>query len=91
MNSERLRRAKRTYIRLAAHLAEQAKEKDELVLSLREIEQILGEALPTNASYPFWWNNEGLTAHSRSWLSSGWRVQEMNPRSRRVRFVRIAR
>lgn len=80
MNGQ-LRRAKRTYIPLAAHLAGQPDEVDRVVMRLAEIEQILGERLPPHAAFPFWWNNEGLTAHSRAWLSSGWEVASMDKRS----------
>lgn len=90
MNGEKLRRTKRTYIRLAAHLAAQPDDVDLLGMSLGEIEEVLGERLPPHASFPFWWNNEGLTVHSRAWLSSGWRVAEMDPEAKRVEFTRGA-
>lgn len=88
MNGEKLRRAKRTYIRLAAHLAAQPDDVERVVMSLAEIKEVLGESLPPHASFPFWWNNEGLTVHSRAWLSSGWQVAEMDPDARRVEFTR---
>lgn len=57
-------------------------------MSLHEVEEILQEPLPTHASFPFWWNNEGLTVHSRAWLSSGWQVGFMDPRAKHVSFER---
>lgn len=87
MNGQ-LRRPKRTYIALAAHLAGQPRELDRLVVTLDQIEGVLGESLPPHANFPFWWNNEGLSAHSRAWLSSGWKVAQMDKRTKRVEFVR---
>jgi len=75
------------YIRLAAHLAAQPPEIDRLVLTLPEIESIVGEALPTNARFPSWWRNDDRRMHSRAWLTAGWRVDGMGDEAR-VQFVR---
>lgn len=83
-----LRREKRNYIPLAVHLAAQPGRLDRLVMHLAEIEELLGERLPPHSSFPFWWNNEGMSAHSRAWLSSGWEVAAMDNDSREVTFVR---
>ena len=88
VNSGQLRRRKRSYITLAAHLAAQPPETDRVELSMAEIEEVIGESLPPHAAFPFWWNNEGLSEHSRAWLSSGWRVELMDSRTRRVTFAR---
>ena len=83
-----LRREKRNYIPLAAHLAAQPGRLDRVVMGLIEIEELLGERLPPHSAFPFWWNNEGMSAHSRAWLSSGWEVASMDNDSREVVFVR---
>lgn len=82
------RRAKRTYIRLAAFFAAQPPRLECLVMHLRDIEEVLGERLPAHAAYPFWWSNDASNVHSRAWLSSGWRVAKMDPDSKRVTFVK---
>lgn len=91
MTPTQRRRAKRTYIRLAAHLAAQPPVTDRVTATLSEIEQILDGSLPPHAAFPFWWNNEGLSAHSRAWLSSGWEVELMDQRAKCVTFVRRKR
>jgi len=83
-----LRREKRNYIPLAAHLAAQPSKLDRVVMRLADIEDVLGEGLPPHSAFPFWWNNEGLSAHSRAWLSSGWEVASMDGDSKEVVFVR---
>jgi hypothetical protein len=88
VNNGQLRRAKRSYITLAAFLAAQPPTIDRVELSLNEIEDVLGDPLPPHAAFPFWWNNEGLSAHSRAWLASKWEVEVMDKRARRVTFVR---
>lgn len=87
MNGQ-LRREKRNYIPLAAHLAAQPPGVEQVPMRLAEIEEILGERLPPHSAFPFWWNNEGMSARSRAWLSSGWEVASMDGDSKEVVFVR---
>lgn len=83
-----MRRAKRTYIRLAAFFAAQPPDINQIVMQLSEIEEVLGEPLPPQASFPFWWSNDPTKVHSRAWVSSGWRVTDMDARDKRVEFTR---
>ena len=61
-----------------------------LAMSFREIEELLGVALPPSASmYQEWWH--GRTPHrsqETAWLSVGWHVEHVDLASRRVLFVR---
>lgn len=87
MAQEKRERRSLKYIRLAAHLASQPPEVDHLVLSLNEIESIVGDRLPGNARFPSWWRNDGRRMHSRAWLTAGWRVIGMGEQAE-VEFVR---
>ncbi len=75
------------YIRLAAHLAAQPPEVDRLTMTIAEIETLIGASLPPGARYPSWWRNDHHRAHSRAWLSAGWRVVDLRD-SQQVEFVR---
>lgn len=74
------------YIRLAAFLAGQPDEVDRILMSVAEVEDIVGAPLPSGARFPSWWRNDEHRVHSRAWLSAGWRVDMRAPD--RVEFVR---
>lgn len=76
------------YIRLAAHLANQPSDVDRLVMSVPEIEGIVGEELPRMSRFPSWWRNDERHAHSRAWLTAGWCVDEIFRSDAEVVFVR---
>ena len=51
------------------------------VLTLREIEEIIGCSLPPSArAYRPWWGNESGTGsrQCKAWLGAGWYVEEAN-------------
>ena len=81
------------YIRLAAFLARQPTRVDRLVMSVGEIEDVVGEGLPTMSRYPSWWRNDERRVHSRAWLTAGWQVDQVvgadDPRSGKIVFVRL--
>jgi len=76
------------YIRLAAHLANQPSATERLVMTVSEIEQIVGEELPRMARFPSWWRNDERRAHSRAWLTAGWKVDQIFRSESEVVFVR---
>jgi peptidoglycan/xylan/chitin deacetylase (PgdA/CDA1 family) len=76
------------YIRLAAFLADQPGSVDHLEMSVEEIEDLIGESLPTNARYPSWWRNDDRKMHARAWLTAGWIVEGMNKSAEVVVFTR---
>lgn len=78
------------YIRLAAHLAAQPPAVDHLVMTIDEIEALVGTSLPAGARFPSWWRNDEHRAHSRAWLSAGWQVNQVSSKASRVEFVRTA-
>ncbi|MFN2491090.1 MAG: hypothetical protein ABR529_15445 [Actinomycetota bacterium] len=73
------RRRSLKYIRLAAYLAGQPPESEELRMSLEEIEEVVDDRLPDGARFPSWWRNDDGRAHSRAWLLAGWKVVELGP------------
>ena len=76
------------YIRLAAFLADQPSRIDHLEMSVKEIEDLIGESLPTNARYPSWWRNDERKMHARAWLTAGWIVEAMSRTDEVVVFAR---
>ena len=84
----RVERRSLRYIRLAAYLADQPDDVTTIEMSIPEIEQLVGETLPGGARFPSWWRNDEHRAHSRAWLTAGWRVTEVEPGVPLVRFVR---
>ena len=76
------------YIRLAAFLADQPGSIDHLEMSVEEIEELIGESLPTNSRYPSWWRNDDRKMHARAWLTAGWIVEGMNKSAEVVVFTR---
>lgn len=76
------------YIRLAAFLADQPHDLDRIVMSISEIEELVGESLPEGAKFPSWWRNDEHRTHSRAWLTAGWQVREMQAVGPNIEFVR---
>ena len=76
------------YIRLAAFLADQPSSVDHLEMSVKEIETVIEESLPTNARYPSWWRNDDRKMHARAWLTAGWIVESMSRADEVVVFAR---
>lgn len=58
----------------------------------REIEQILGFALPPSAlKHHAWWANDRLGhSHAASWLNAGWRTSAINLKAGSVTFLKGA-
>jgi hypothetical protein len=76
------------YIRLAAFLADQPPEVERLVMTIDEIETLVGESLPDGSRFPSWWRNDEHRAHSRAWITAGWSVKSMQAVEANVEFVR---
>ena len=89
MEAEKTERRSLKYIRLAAFLAGQPRDTDRLVLTLPEIEDIVGESLPNNARFPSWWRNDERKMHSRAWITAGWRVGQVAGERAEVEFLRV--
>jgi hypothetical protein len=78
------------YIRLAAFLAGQPGTVTRVVMTIAEIEELLGQSLPFNARFPSWWRNDSHRMHSRAWMTAGWEVEEMQAEPAKVVFIRQA-
>jgi hypothetical protein len=52
---------------------------DNLKMTYKEIESILGDKLPASAyKYPAWWaNGEKAHKHSLSWVNAGWKIDKI--------------
>jgi hypothetical protein len=69
-------RARRPHVSKYAPLTDYllAQSDEQVILSLAEIEAILGVPLPKNALSRNWWANRQREAQSRAWLTAGRRV-----------------
>jgi hypothetical protein len=78
------------YAPLSAWLDNQPVDKDQVTVTFREIEQMIGGDLPTSArEHRAWWgNNAKGHAQSRQWLETGWQVSSVSMRGERVTFAR---
>jgi hypothetical protein len=76
------------YIRLAAFFAGLPAAEERVELTLAEIEDLVGETLPTNSRFPSWWRNDERRMHARAWLTAGWEVVEMKGDELKVVFAR---
>lgn len=89
MEAARNERRSLKYIRLAAYLAGQPAAVERLVMTLPEIEEVVGETLPYDARFPSWWRNDERKMHSRAWLTAGWRIDRMEADKGKIEFARV--
>jgi len=76
------------YSSLSRYLLRRGMFTDKVVLPIRDIEGIIGDNLPLNASRSTeWWNN----AKGRPWVTVGWHVDSVDMNERTVRFIRVAK
>jgi len=61
-----------------------------LKLTFAEAEKILVAPLPASSQKPSWWANvyPKIQSHRTSWLNHGWLVDDYDPPSQTVTFVR---
>ena len=75
------------YVPLHYYLKVQRARKQDLAMSFRQIEAILGDGLPKPArKYPEWWANDEANEQARAWLAAGWQVQGADLPAESVRF-----
>lgn len=76
------------YSSLSRYLLRRGMFTDRVVLSIKDIEGIIGDNLPLNASGSAeWWNN----TKGRPWVTVGWHVDSVDMNERTVTFVRVAK
>ena len=73
---------------MAAYFAGLPGDEAEVRLTISEIEELVGQPLPTNARFPSWWRNDEHKMHSRAWLTAGWQVDHMDVDTAEVVFTR---
>ena len=73
---------------MAAYFAGLPGDETEVRLTISEIEEMVGQPLPTNARFPSWWRNDEHKMHSRAWLTAGWQVDHMDVDTAEVVFTR---
>jgi hypothetical protein len=58
-----------------------------VVLTLAEIEALLGAPLPPAAQEAAWWADAAEAEQARAWLGVGWRVRMMEWRKKRWAII----
>lgn len=79
-----------SYGPLAAYL--ESADKTPLRLTFGDVEKILGRSIPMSArTYRAWWSNEidGTHSHAKSWMSVGWKVDQVDFNAGSVIFRRV--
>ena len=75
------------YSLLSRYLLRRGMFTDRVVLRISEIEGIIGDNLPLNATRNCeYWNN----SKSRPWVTVGWQVESVDLNNRTVTFIRVA-
>ncbi len=66
--------------------------KDEWHTTFRDVEVVLGSALPRSARrHQAWWSNTTTHSHAKSWLRAGWRTRDVNLDHETLLFVRAGK
>jgi len=88
---ETLRSNDSRYAPLAIWLQQQPLRQEKIPLTFKQIEEIIGEALPTSArGHRSWWANDSVGhVQSRQWLDVGWRISNIVMPEEKVIFTRI--
>lgn len=76
---------------LERYLRDLPADKQEVIITLEQIERILNETLPQSAHEDVaWWGNQkqGTTVESIPWMDAGWMVDTANLKEKWVKFVR---
>ena len=61
---------------------------DEIVLTFRELESIIGRALPPSArKHQAWWANTTSHSHAEAWLRLNWKTSKVDLSAERVAFA----
>jgi hypothetical protein len=80
------------YAPLVAFLAAQPPTTTTVTVTLAEVEQVLGLALPASASTQTWWFGKHGRQRPKPWVAAGWRVARVSMRTATstVTFARVA-
>jgi hypothetical protein len=75
------------WVPLRHYLSLKRVRQQELELTFRQIEDILGDGLPKLArKHAEWWSNDGASEQARAWMGAGWRVRDLDLAAERVLF-----
>ncbi len=77
---------KSKYVKLSIFLARKAKYKRTLKLSMKQIEEIIGDKLPFSAYHSKYWWTSRSRGQSEAWLATGWIIQDVDLEHGEVTF-----
>lgn len=76
------------YEPLGAYLATQ--NRTHIPMSFSEIENIIGEKLPSSKQYPAWWSNSPTNnVMTKEWLSAGYQTESVDIAGEKLVFRRV--
>jgi hypothetical protein len=79
------------YSPLSRYLLKRGHFTNRAVISIAEIEGIIGDNLPFNALRdPDWWANSQGSAQGRAWIDVGWEIRGIDLSKRTATFARVA-
>ena len=59
-------------------------------VTFKEVERIIGHALPRSARYPAWWsNNPSNNVMTKIWLEAGFKTEQVDVEGRKLVFRRV--
>jgi len=69
----------------------QAQTADELPVSFKEVEDIIGAPLPSSAyRYPAWWANDSSShVQAQAWLAAGYEAKDVDIAAKKLVFKRV--
>jgi len=79
------------YTPLEHYLRELPESQREVALRFGQIERILNDKLPSSAYEDRrWWDHEteGNHVSKRAWANAGWKIESLDVKEKRVKFVR---
>ena len=62
---------------------------DEIVLTVAEIERVMGSPLPSSSADKTWWSNRANALQSSAWVEAGYKVSNFDPKTKIVTFSKI--
>jgi DNA-binding transcriptional regulator YiaG len=63
--------------------------KDDVILTISEIENILGSSLPPSSEDKSWWSNREKALQAGAWLDAGYKVSAFDSKTKTVTFTKI--
>jgi hypothetical protein len=69
-----------------------AQNRDEVPMTFKQIERLIGQKLPASHRFRSWWSNNSFNSvMTRAWLDAGFASANVNMKDRKLTFRRVKR